>query len=414
MPKKPEGVYKDKGGGWYLKVTVGRDPITGKRAQITRRGFATSKEAGTARRELLAKVDRAELRPLAGVMTMGELLDLYLDGLDADERLSAKTRYDYRHSTEDYIRPYLGHRKVRDVNPEMILAWQRKLGQEGGTKRKVGEDGKLQPGKGLSPNTIRLARAPLAGAFKLAMSMGVITTNPVVQVPRPKPKRSIPKHWSPEQARAVPRVDGRGAHVADLGVPPRFRAPYRRAGVAAVAERRSGGAAGQDRRVRLDPRLRPSAVDGKEPRRRPHHRSGRRTGQGARAPAPDPGRGPEDRQEYEESEYVFTKEDGGCYHPQRLSHLLGEYSKELGVPRLTAHGLRHTSATLMLATGVPPKVAAERLGHADASLFTNLYSHVTPTMQRDAADRIGEALFGNTTRRRTSRRQHRAVDVPPA
>ena len=71
----------------------------------------------------------------------------------------------------------------------MILAWQRKLGQEGGTKRKVGEDGKLQPGKGLSPNTIRLARAPLAGAFKLAMGTGVITTNPVVQVPRPKPKR---------------------------------------------------------------------------------------------------------------------------------------------------------------------------------------------------------------------------------
>ena len=61
---------------------------------------------------------------------------------------------------------------------------------------------------------------------------------------------------------------------------------------------------------------------------------------------------------------------------------------------MTAHGLRHTSATLMLAGGVPPKVAAERLGHADPTLFTNLYSHVTPTMQRDAADRIGEALFG--------------------
>jgi integrase len=97
---------------------------------------------------------------------------------------------------------------------------------------------------------------------------------------------------------------------------------------------------------------------------------------------------------YESSEYVFTKERGGHYHPQRLSRLLGDYSKELGLPRLTAHGLRHTSATLMLAGGVPPKVAAERLGHADPTLFTNLYSHVTPTMQRDAADRIGEALFG--------------------
>ena len=80
--------------------------------------------------------------------------------------------------------------------------------------------------------------------------------------------------------------------------------------------------------------------------------------------------------------------------PNDLSKMLGDYTEELDVPRLTAHGLRHTSATLMLASGVPPKVAAERLGHADATLFTNLYSHVTPTMQREAADKIGEALFG--------------------
>ncbi|MDQ6784032.1 MAG: tyrosine-type recombinase/integrase, partial [Actinomycetota bacterium] len=95
-----------------------------------------------------------------------------------------------------------------------------------------------------------------------------------------------------------------------------------------------------------------------------------------------------------DTDYVFTKPAGGNYHPQHLSRMLGAYSSELGLPRLTAHGLRHTSATLMLASGVPPKVAAERLGHADATLFTNLYSHVTPTMQRDAADRIGAALFG--------------------
>ena len=99
---------------------------------------------------------------------------------------------------------------------------------------------------------------------------------------------------------------------------------------------------------------------------------------------------------YEATDYVFTKEDGGAYHPQRLSKCSATTPKELDVPRLTAHGLRHTSATLMLASGVPPKVAAERLGHADATLFTNLYSHVTPTMQREAADKIGEALFGTT------------------
>ena len=99
--------------------------------------------------------------------------------------------------------------------------------------------------------------------------------------------------------------------------------------------------------------------------------------------------------DYQSTDYVFTKEQGGPYHPQRLSRLLGTYTEELGLPRLTAHGLRHTSATLMLASGVPPKVAAERLGHADPTLLTNLYSHVTPTMQREAADKIGQILFGD-------------------
>jgi integrase len=97
--------------------------------------------------------------------------------------------------------------------------------------------------------------------------------------------------------------------------------------------------------------------------------------------------------DYAESDYVFTRPTGGSYHPANLSKLLGRMTVEVELPRLTAHGLRHTSATLMLANGVPPKVAAERLGHADATLFSNLYSHVTPTMQREAADKIGAALF---------------------
>ena len=59
-----------------------------------------------------------------------------------------------------------------------------------------------------------------------------------------------------------------------------------------------------------------------------------------------------------------------------------------------SEAMKSTSATLMLANGVPPKVAAERLGHADPTLFMNLYSHVTPSMQQEAAARISGALFG--------------------
>src|SRR5580658_5334271 len=151
MPVKPEGVYSDKRGQWYFKVSLGKDPLTGRREQLTRRGFRTATEAGKARHEILSKLDTGQLRPSNGTLTVNDLLDLYLDGIDADGKLSAKTRYDYRDKATAYVRPLLGKKKVRDLTPEVVIAWQRGLlGSVGGMR-----------GKPLSPNTVRLARAPL-------------------------------------------------------------------------------------------------------------------------------------------------------------------------------------------------------------------------------------------------------------
>jgi site-specific recombinase XerD len=60
----------------------------------------------------------------------------------------------------------------------------------------------------------------------------------------------------------------------------------------------------------------------------------------------------------------------------------------------TADGfyLRHSHATQLLSAGVHPKVAQERLGHATITTTLDLYSHVTETMQSDAAERL-DALF---------------------
>ena len=121
-------------------------------------------EAARERREVLGKIDRGQLAVSAAGLKVNELLDLYLDGIDADQNLALKTRFDYRQYAEDYISPYIGDRRVRDVTPEVILAWQRKLLKEGGAKRKKGKDGKPGPGKPLSPNTVNRVRAPLSGA----------------------------------------------------------------------------------------------------------------------------------------------------------------------------------------------------------------------------------------------------------
>ncbi len=64
------------------------------------------------------------------------------------------------------------------------------------------------------------------------------------------------------------------------------------------------------------------------------------------------------------------------------------------VKPITFHGLRHTSATLALAAGVPAKVVSERLGHATVGITLDLYSHVVSALSQDAAARIGAILHG--------------------
>ncbi|HEX2118572.1 MAG TPA: Arm DNA-binding domain-containing protein, partial [Acidimicrobiales bacterium] len=98
-------MYPDGRGGWYFKVTLGSDPLTAKRVQITKRGYRTAGEASRERRE----VDSGQLRLSSKLMTVNELLDLYLHGLDADGRLAPKTRFDYRNYSESYIPPVARH-----------------------------------------------------------------------------------------------------------------------------------------------------------------------------------------------------------------------------------------------------------------------------------------------------------------
>ncbi|MBV8421212.1 MAG: tyrosine-type recombinase/integrase [Hyphomicrobiales bacterium] len=68
------------------------------------------------------------------------------------------------------------------------------------------------------------------------------------------------------------------------------------------------------------------------------------------------------------------------------------------IPRVRFHDLRHSHATQLLLAGVHPKVAQERLGHATITTTLDLYSHVTDTMQTDAATRLDAAFQTAITR----------------
>ena len=62
------------------------------------------------------------------------------------------------------------------------------------------------------------------------------------------------------------------------------------------------------------------------------------------------------------------------------------------LPRIRLHDLRHTWASLALATSVNPKVVSERLGHATVSFTLDTYSHVMAGLQEDAAARVAALL----------------------
>jgi integrase len=65
-----------------------------------------------------------------------------------------------------------------------------------------------------------------------------------------------------------------------------------------------------------------------------------------------------------------------------------------GVPQVRFHDLRHTAATLLLSRGVHPKVVSELLGHSTVAITLDVYSHVIPSMQREAAQVMDDLLGG--------------------
>lgn len=94
---------------------------------------------------------------------------------------------------------------------------------------------------------------------------------------------------------------------------------------------------------------------------------------------------------------VFTTETGEPLHGKTVTRRPQKLLSEASMPRLRFHDLRHTAATLMLVMGVPLETIQETLGHASFGTTKDIYAHVLPSMQREAADRMGEFLRGEAS-----------------
>jgi integrase len=86
---------------------------------------------------------------------------------------------------------------------------------------------------------------------------------------------------------------------------------------------------------------------------------------------------------------VFTLADGTTMWPRSLSNAIRPFLKAWGV---TLHPLRHSHASHLLASNIHPKVVQERLGHSNIGITLDIYSHLMPNMQKDAADAIDAAM----------------------
>ncbi len=92
--------------------------------------------------------------------------------------------------------------------------------------------------------------------------------------------------------------------------------------------------------------------------------------------------------------WVFPSERGTMFWPTNVSAHWRRLRSRAGVGRrIRLHDLRHAMATAWLAAGVPVKVVSERLGHASIAITLQIYGHVLPNMQAEAADKMDEAFL---------------------
>ncbi|MDT0277111.1 tyrosine-type recombinase/integrase [Blastococcus goldschmidtiae] len=89
---------------------------------------------------------------------------------------------------------------------------------------------------------------------------------------------------------------------------------------------------------------------------------------------------------------VFTTEIGTPLEPRNVLRRFEQLAQRAGLADVHLHTLRHSAASFLLAAGTHTKVVQEHLGHASYAITADIYSHVGPGQQREAADRLGEAL----------------------
>ena len=346
-------------------------------------GFHTRKEAQEALTKVLNDLREGTYIQPSKVVLSEFLRDVWLPAIPSTIRES--TLSSYKMHVERHISPPLGTLRLRDITGATINSFYLALSS----------DGRCDETGGLSPATVRRIHATLHGTLRDAVKWGYLLRNPADAAEPPKPS-SEPRAMNAWDAKEL-RKFLEAAHDDRL---------YPLWHVLAYTGMRRGEALGLLWRdvdfesARISVSRSHIIVNGKLTVSEPKTARGRRVidldGATVLALSRQAAQQADEHHDWDaawaESDLVFTQESGEPLYPSKVSRAFAAVIKRAKVRAIPLHGLRHTHASLSLQAGVPAKVISERLGHATIAITMDIYSHVVPGMQAEAAERFAALM----------------------
>ena len=366
-------IFQRADGRWVAAVTLGRDD----NGHIRRHRLY-----GKTRREVAAKLREAQRREEDGEPvrnshgTVAAFLTRWAAEALPSSDVKPTTVENYRIIIRKHLIPTLGHHQLDALTAADV---QRMVN----AKR----------ASGLSPRTVQLIHAVLRRALGQAVKWGEARRNVAGLIDSPRVPRREAECLTPEHAQRLLEASRNDRLFALYAVA--LACGLRRGEALALRWTDVDLDAGHLRVARTLSRVRGGLV-----LTEPKSARSRRT-----VPLPCPCvetlRAHRVRQAEERLIAGSLWQDHGLVFPSRVGTLLDPrnalrglqaVSDAAGLGQVKIHTLRHTCASLLLAQGVHPRVVMETLGHSGIAITMDVYSHVMPQQQREAADRMEAAL----------------------
>jgi integrase len=388
-------VRQDDSGSWFYIVDIGSST---QRRQVRKRGFTSKRSAQVALTALLRSVDVGEYVEPSRLTLRRYVEEFWLP--NAKMRLRPSTAHSYERNLRLHVLPTLGDVPLQKLTGPQLTQLYAALRDDGLVDRSKG----TKDHKGLSVRTTRYVHTILGAVLKSAVKADLLHRNPADQAEPPR-MTSVANGTSPMRTWSA-------AEVAQFLSAESETREYALWLLLATTGLRRGEALGlgwqhvdldgkrltivrtlvdiedadDDMPVWSDPKTaagrRSVAIDDSTVAVLKAHKA-MRAGERLLAGAA-----------HREHDLVFAQPDGRPYHPERVTRTFQARAKQAGVRVIRLHDLRHTWATLALEAGIPAKVVQDRLGHSTVAITLNIYSHVTPQLQSDAAARVAAAIFG--------------------